>query len=123
MGTARPPSLQNWRCGSGGLRKHSAKTVNRKPITVHQTRVAPVTLQVIIGGKGNGVLHIPFFQRLVELRLGKGRIRAEDHPLAMILFALDEIAALPAQTSQPHPTPTPPLSGNPYASCHRPPRM
>src|ERR1700680_3041172 len=48
-----------------------------------------VPLQVVVGGKADRVLHVAFFQRLVELRLGKGRVTTEDHLLAPLLLPLD----------------------------------
>jgi hypothetical protein len=37
---------------------------------------------MVVGRKADRVLHVAFFQRLVKLRLGKGRIGAEDYFLA-----------------------------------------
>src|SRR5216683_175774 len=48
-----------------------------------------VPLQVVVGGKADRVIHVAFFQRLVELRLGKGRVTTEDHLLALRLLPLD----------------------------------
>src|SRR5271167_2074998 len=42
-----------------------------------------VPLQMVVGGKTDRVLHVAFFQRLVELRLGKGGVTTEDHLLAL----------------------------------------
>jgi hypothetical protein len=48
-----------------------------------------VPLQVVVGGKAERLLHVAFFQRLVELRLGKGRVTTEDYLLAPLLLPLD----------------------------------
>src|SRR5208283_5776414 len=48
-----------------------------------------VPLQIVIGRKADRVLHVPFFEGLVELRLGKGGIAAEDYLLVQRLLALN----------------------------------
>src|SRR5229473_7290703 len=48
-----------------------------------------VPLQAVVGGKADRVLHVPFFQRLVELRLAKRCVAAEDHLLAQRLLPLN----------------------------------
>jgi hypothetical protein len=48
-----------------------------------------VPLQIVIGRKADRVLHVAFFQRLIELRLGKGRVAAEGHFFALRLLPLD----------------------------------
>ena len=50
---------------------------------------AHVPLQVVVGGKAKGVLNVSRFQRLVQLRLGKGGVAAESHFLALRLLPLD----------------------------------
>jgi hypothetical protein len=50
-------------------------------------------------GRRIRVLHVPFFQRLIQLRLGKGRIGAEDHLFAqrLLAFNLWQQQSLPAR--------------------------
>ena len=48
-----------------------------------------VPLQIVVRWKADRVLHVTVFQRLVELRLGKGRVTTEDHLLAPRLLPLD----------------------------------
>jgi hypothetical protein len=48
-----------------------------------------VPLQMVVRRKADRVLHITFFQRLVELRLGKGGVAAEGHFFALRLLSLD----------------------------------
>jgi len=57
-----------------------------------------VPLQIVVRWKADRVLHVPLFQRLVQLRLGKGRIGAEDYLLAQPLlpFNLRQPQFLPA---------------------------
>jgi hypothetical protein len=44
---------------------------------------------MVVRGTGDRVLHVAFFQRLVKLRLGKGRIAAEDYLFAERLLAFN----------------------------------
>ena len=46
-------------------------------------------LQIVVSGKANGVLHVPLFERLVDLRLGKGGVAPEGHLFALRLLPLD----------------------------------
>jgi hypothetical protein len=48
-----------------------------------------VPLQIVARRKPDRVLHVLFFQRLVQLRLGKGRSGAEDYLLALRLLPLN----------------------------------
>jgi len=48
-----------------------------------------VPLHIVVGGKADRVLHVPLFEGLVELRLGKGRVGAEHRLLAQLLLPLD----------------------------------
>src|ERR1700677_3809774 len=48
-----------------------------------------VPLQIVVRRKADRILHVTFFQRHVELRLGKGRVTTEDHLLAPRLLPLD----------------------------------
>jgi hypothetical protein len=40
-------------------------------------------LQIVVRREANGVLHVTFFQRFVQLWLGKGGIGAKDYLLAL----------------------------------------
>ena len=57
-----------------------------------------VPLQIVVRRNADRILHLPFFQRLVQLRLGKGRIGAEDYLLAqpLLAFNLGQQQFLPA---------------------------
>src|ERR1035437_9607913 len=48
-----------------------------------------VALQAIVGGYANGILHASFLQRLVNLRLGKGRVGTKDYLFAQSLLSLN----------------------------------
>jgi hypothetical protein len=52
-------------------------------------QLSNVPLQIVVRRKAERVLHVTFFQRLVELRLGKGRVTTEDYLLAARLLPLD----------------------------------
>jgi hypothetical protein len=48
-----------------------------------------LALQIVVGGKADRILRFPLFQRLVDLRLGEGRVGTKDHLLAPPLLPLD----------------------------------
>jgi hypothetical protein len=48
-----------------------------------------VPLQIVVRRKAGRVLHLPLFQHLVQVRLGKGRIGAEDYLPAQPLLAFN----------------------------------
>jgi hypothetical protein len=52
-------------------------------------QLSDVRLRVIIGGKADGILHLPLFQGLVEFRLDEGRLGAEDYLLALPLLPIN----------------------------------
>src|SRR5271166_3816068 len=58
-----------------------------------------LALQIVIGRKADDVLHLALFQRLVELRLGEGRVGTKHHHLAALLLALDLGSSSPSQPS------------------------
>src|SRR6266851_10347227 len=73
---------------------------DREPLEPHHRLVAwpahwprqqlhNVPLQIVVRGKADRVLDLPFFQRLVQLRLGKGSVGAEDYLLAQPLLAFN----------------------------------
>jgi hypothetical protein len=45
--------------------------------------------QAVVGRDADGVLHIPLFQRLVDLRLGEGGVGTKHHIPALLLLPLD----------------------------------
>ena len=57
-----------------------------------------VPLQMVVGPKADRILHVPFFERFVQLRLGKGRVGPEDYLLAqrLLAFNLGQQQFLPA---------------------------
>ena len=87
------------------LRHHSPRPIPtcrlvQKALVPHHRSVAgpshrssqqlpDAALQVVVGRKADGVLHLAFFQRRVEFRLGKGGGGAEDYLLALLLLPLN----------------------------------
>jgi hypothetical protein len=56
-------------------------------LSVSSTVGAPTSLQV--GRKADRLVRLPLLDRLVALRLGKGRVTAEGHVLALCLLPVD----------------------------------
>ena len=79
----------------GSLRKGGVKTL----VPDHRLVAGPprrarqqfgdVPLQALVCGDVDGVPHVPLFQRLVDLRLGKGSVATKDHLLTKLLLAPD----------------------------------
>jgi hypothetical protein len=57
------------------------------PLAAHQLRDIP--LQAAVGRDADGVFLAPLPQRLVDLRLGEGRVGTKHHLFAQFLLPLD----------------------------------
>jgi hypothetical protein len=51
--------------------------------------VFDLQLQILVGRDANRVLHAACLQRLVDLRLGEGRVSPDRNPLPLGVLALD----------------------------------
>jgi hypothetical protein len=84
-----------------------------------------VPLQIVVGRKADRVLRVLLFQRLVELRLGKGGVGAENHFLAqpLLAFNLGQQKFFPALGSSSQPSALWTLPGRNFAVKQSPSRL
>jgi len=84
-----------------GLIEKSLVTDHRlvaRPSNWPRQRAPDVPLHMVVGRKADRIFHVPFFERFVQLRLGKGRIGPKDYLLAqrLLAFNLGQQQFLPA---------------------------